>query len=72
MSIREWPEQERPREKLLSKGAANLSNAELLAIFLRTGVKGLSAVELALQLLTNFKAFWKPMRTVFAGNTVWV
>ena len=55
MSIREWPEQERPREKLLSKGAANLSNAELLAIFLRTGVKGLSAVELALQLLTNFK-----------------
>lgn len=54
MSIREWPEQERPREKLLSKGAANLSNAELLAIFLRTGVKGMSALDLARELLKNF------------------
>tara|TARA_R110000824_G_scaffold336_4_gene1948 strand:- start:138 stop:812 length:675 start_codon:yes stop_codon:yes gene_type:complete len=54
MSIREWPEQERPREKLLSKGAANLSDAELLAIFLRTGVKGTSVLDMSRQLLTTF------------------
>jgi len=39
-TIREWPELERPREKLLANGAKNLSDAELLAIFLRTGTKG--------------------------------
>ncbi len=54
MSIRLWPEQERPREKLLEQGAATLSDAELLAIFLRTGVKGCSAVELARRLLGEF------------------
>ncbi len=54
MSITDWPKQERPREKLLSKGAQALSDAELLAIFLRTGVKGLSAVDLARQLLSSF------------------
>lgn len=54
MSIRDWPEGERPREKLLAQGAAGLSDAELLAIFLRTGVPGLSAVDLARQLLTGF------------------
>lgn len=54
MKISEWPELERPREKLLAKGAASLSNAELLAIFLRTGTRGLSAVELAMQLLNHF------------------
>jgi DNA repair protein RadC len=37
MSIKDWPEGERPREKLLSRGPASLSDAELLAIFLRTG-----------------------------------
>lgn len=42
MSIKEWPEDERPREKLLRRGAGALSDAELLAIFLRTGVSGLS------------------------------
>ncbi len=46
MSIKEWPEDERPREKLLRQGPGGLSDAELLAIFLRTGVSGLSAVDL--------------------------
>lgn len=55
MSIRDWPEGERPREKLLAQGAASLSDAELLAIFLRTGVQGCNAVELARRLLTRFQ-----------------
>jgi len=54
MAITDWPEGERPREKLLQKGAASLSDAELLAIFLRTGVTGKSAVDLARELLTRF------------------
>ncbi|MBB6340822.1 DNA repair protein RadC [Pseudomonas fluvialis] len=54
MSIRDWPAAERPREKLLEQGALALSDAELLAIFLRTGVAGLSAVDLARQLLSDF------------------
>ena len=54
MPITDWPEDERPREKLLQKGAAALSDAELLAIFLRTGVKGTTAVDLARQLLSEF------------------
>ncbi|NTS75705.1 DNA repair protein RadC [Catenovulum sp. SM1970] len=54
MSILDWPAEQRPREKLLAKGADKLSDAELLAIFLRTGVKGCSAVELAQQLLCSF------------------
>jgi DNA repair protein RadC len=47
MTIAEWPADDRPREKLLAKGPGALSNAELVAIFLRTGVKGRSAVDLA-------------------------
>jgi len=54
MSIRDWPASERPREKLLDQGAAALSDAELLAIFLRTGVAGKSAVDLARYLLAEF------------------
>ena len=54
MAISDWPEDERPREKLLQKGAASLSDAELLAIFLRTGVPGKSAVDLARDLLGRF------------------
>lgn len=54
MSIAHWPEDQRPREKLLSRGAASLSDAELLAIFLRTGVRGKNAVELARELLAHF------------------
>jgi DNA repair protein RadC len=54
MAITDWPEAERPREKLLQRGAPSLSDAELLAIFLRTGVTGKSAVDLARDLLTRF------------------
>ena len=54
MSIRDWPAAERPREKLLEHGSSSLSDAELLAIFLRTGVSGKSAVDLARHLLTEF------------------
>ncbi|MHA3734331.1 RadC family protein [Pseudomonas sp. Eth.TT006] len=54
MSIRDWPAAERPREKLLEQGAGSLSDAELLAIFLRTGVTGKSAVDLARHLLSQF------------------
>lgn len=54
MSIRSWPEAERPREKLLASGAVALTDAELLAIFLRTGVRGFSAVDLARRLLNDF------------------
>jgi DNA repair protein RadC len=51
LAIAHWPEQERPREKLLQRGATSLSDAELLAIFLRTGIKGKNAIELARDLL---------------------
>ena len=51
--IRDWPADERPREKLLKKGAGALTEAELLAIFLRTGVAGKSAVDLARELLRS-------------------
>lgn len=51
MTIRDWPAEERPREKLLTRGAATLSDAELLAIFLRTGLPGKDAVELARDLI---------------------
>lgn len=54
MPISDWPEAERPREKLLLKGAASLSDAELLAIFLRTGTRGVTAVDLARTLLHEF------------------
>jgi DNA repair protein RadC len=54
MAITDWPTAERPREKLLQKGAENLSDAELLAIFLRTGISGKSAVDLARELLRDF------------------
>ncbi len=54
MAINDWPEDDRPREKLLTKGAGSLSDAELLAIFLRTGTKGKSAVDLARTLLAKF------------------
>lgn len=54
MPITDWPEQERPREKLLARGPAALSDAELLAIFLRTGTRGKTAVDLARDLLTHY------------------
>ncbi|MHB1529824.1 MAG: RadC family protein [Acidiferrobacteraceae bacterium] len=54
MAIRDWPIEERPREKLLAKGAGALSDAELLAVFLRTGSSGRSALDLARDLLLRF------------------
>ncbi len=54
MTIKEWPESERPREKLLRRGAGSLSDAELLAIFLRTGVRGKSAVDVSRDLISEF------------------
>jgi DNA repair protein RadC len=54
MAIRDWPAAERPRERLAQHGAAALSDAELLAIFLRVGVRGKSAVDLARELLASF------------------
>ncbi len=54
MSIKNWPEGERPREKLLALGVSSLSDAELLAIFLRTGIRGKNAVQLAGDLLSHF------------------
>jgi len=54
MPITDWPEHERPRERLLKHGARVLTDAELLAVFLRTGVRGKSALDLARELLTRF------------------
>ncbi|MDX8125845.1 RadC family protein [Methylomonas sp. BW4-1] len=54
MSIKNWPTDERPREKLLQRGATALTDAELLAIFLRTGTPGKSAVDMARDLLSEY------------------
>ena len=54
MPITDWPDADRPREKLLQRGAAALTDAELLAIFLRVGVKGKTAVDLARDLLQEY------------------
>ncbi|MCX7628445.1 MAG: DNA repair protein RadC [Methylophilaceae bacterium] len=64
MAITDWPADERPREKLLAKGAVSLSDAELLAIFLRVGVRGKSAVDLARDLLVRFGS----LRGIFAAS----
>lgn len=62
MAITDWPLQERPREKLLRHGVTALSEAELLAIFLRTGIKGKTAVDLARELLQQFHSLRKLFR----------
>ena len=54
MAITQWPEKERPREKLIQKGASALSDAKLLAIFLRNGLPGITAIDLARRLLKEF------------------
>ncbi|HEU5435586.1 MAG TPA: DNA repair protein RadC [Telluria sp.] len=54
MTIKQWPIRQRPRERLIADGARTLSDAELLAVFLRVGVQGCSAVELGEQLLRHF------------------
>ncbi|MFA5383677.1 MAG: DNA repair protein RadC [Eubacteriales bacterium] len=55
-AIRNWPEEDRPREKLLKYGEHSLSNAELLAILIRTGTAGKSAIDLGRELLNKFKS----------------
>jgi len=55
--IKSWPADDRPREKLLKKGAGALSNSELLAILLRTGTNGTSAIDLARKILKKFNTF---------------
>jgi DNA repair protein RadC len=55
MAISDWPVNERPRERLLARGADSLTNAELLAVLLRTGLRGKSAVELARELLQQYQ-----------------
>ncbi len=54
MAITHWPREERPREKLIAQGAQALSDAELLAVFLRSGVSGCTAVDVARRLLQRF------------------
>ncbi|HZE58961.1 MAG TPA: DNA repair protein RadC [Burkholderiales bacterium] len=54
MRITDWPPSERPRERLLEKGAETLSDAELVAVLLRSGVRGKSAVDMARELLTQY------------------
>ncbi|MGB1579896.1 MAG: RadC family protein [Nevskiales bacterium] len=71
MAITDWPASERPRERLLTVGPQALSDAELLAIFLRTGVTGLSAVDLARQLLDAFgglRPLLQAQRTEFCSH----
>ncbi len=64
MPIHQWPATEQPREKLLTKGRESLTDAELIAIFLRTGIKGKSAVSLARELITHFGS----LRAVFDAS----
>jgi DNA repair protein RadC len=54
LKIREMPKEDRPREKLASRGASALNDAELIAILLRTGVKGANAIEVARQLIEEY------------------
>jgi DNA repair protein RadC len=69
MAITDWPPQERPRERLLAQGPAALADAELLAILLRTGVKGKSAVDLARQLLGRFGSVSALLEAGATGKT---
>lgn len=66
MAITNWPIAERPREKLLQKGVSALSDTELLAIFLRTGIAGKSAVDLARELLLHFGS----LTDIFAASQI--
>lgn len=64
MHIRDWPTEERPREKLLARGPAALSDAELLAIFLGSGLKGRDAVQTSRELLATHG----PLRALLENN----
>lgn len=61
--IKSWPQEDRPREKLLKNGAKTLSNSELLAILLRTGTKGTSAIDLGRKILSKFGSFRNMIHT---------
>ncbi len=62
MPITDWPPEQRPREKLLALGSESLTDAELLAIFLRTGTRGKTAVDLSHDLLSGFDGLRKLLR----------
>src|SRR5688572_32480003 len=64
--IKDWPQQERPRERLVANGAESLKDSELLAILLRTGSKGVSAVELGQKLVQQFGTLDKLARAPLA------
>ncbi len=64
MAINEWPEDQRPRERLIKLGSTALSDAELLAVFLRTGVSGKSAVDLGREMISHFGSLSK----LFSAN----
>ncbi|MBR7799994.1 RadC family protein [Undibacterium fentianense] len=64
MGINHWPEEQRPRERLIKLGPSALSDAELLSVFLRVGVKGKSAVDLGRDMLTHFGS----LRGLFGAN----
>ncbi|MGE8111459.1 MULTISPECIES: RadC family protein [Pseudomonas] len=71
MNIREWPAEERPREKLLQRGAGSLTDAELLAVFLGSGVRGCNVVELSRRLLVKFgglRQLLEAERDAFVGE----
>lgn len=74
MAIKDWHEDDRPREKLLKFGAAHLSDAEILAIFLRTGTQSQSAIELARHLIDTFGSLAEllaaPKQTVLACHGI--
>ena len=74
MAIKDWHEDDRPREKLLKFGAAHLSDAEILAIFLRTGTQSQSAIELARHLIDHFGSLAEllaaPQETVLACHGI--
>lgn len=61
--IKSWPEDDRPREKLLKKGPRALSNSELLAILLRTGTSGSSAIDIARKVMKKFGTFRNMVHT---------
>lgn len=68
MAITNWPESERPRERLLAQGAGSLSDAELVAVLLRTGVRGKSAVDLARELIVRFQGIGGLLERVASEN----
>jgi DNA repair protein RadC len=72
MAIADWPESERPRERLLARGATVLSDAELVAVLLRTGVRGKSAIDLARELIERFQGVGGLLDRITTENIVGV